>query len=171
MQKKAAAEYDLQAFRDREKEWLERKTKLQELEAEKMKLEHALAQWKVAGSVAQQDLQQCETTITRCQEAEAVMLQCKKGLNAMLDRCTALEELVTRGDYVQTKADYVGVILECLVQGTIDSSLVEPAKTVLQALEAGDDTGLLKQEKFSKDAVVIKGLIDGFAGLSPLSRV
>jgi hypothetical protein len=43
----------------------------------------------------------------------------------MLDKCSHLEELVTRGDYVQTKADYVEVILECLAQGTFNCVLVD----------------------------------------------
>jgi hypothetical protein len=99
------------------------------------------------------------------------MVECKQTLNSMLDKCAHLKELVTRGDYVQTKAHYVEVILECLAQGTFNSVLVDQANVVLQTLEAGDSTGLLKENSLAILEVVVQGLVGGFADLGPFSKM
>ena len=163
---KAEEERLKQAFSEVEAQ----RTASHRLQVRRAQLDMALAQAGLAEQLVSTCLQDCEKIVALCQEAERVMLHCKENMGTMLSRCNYLDQLSARGDYVQTKADYTGMILECIIEGLLDGSLVDLARAVLENLEAGDETNLLQQEPFAKHTTIINTLLIASTVIRPLSK-
>ena len=143
MQKKKAADDSAESLSQRRRQLAEANFKYQELQVRVSELDATIARLKLTEGLTSKAIQECEGTISFCRQTEGLMVQCKSNTTIFRSKCAWLEETVTRKDYIQTKADYVDVLLDCIQYGVFDVSLAAIGKTFLEDLDAGDQSHLL----------------------------
>ena len=94
------------------------------------------------------------------------MVQCKSNTTIVRSKCVWLDELVNGKDYIQTKADYVDVLLDCIQFGVFDVSLAAIGKSILETLDAGDQSYLLQEKDLAHKVSNIKAILTGFDRLN-----
>ena len=94
------------------------------------------------------------------------MVQCKSNTTIVRSKCAWLEELVNGKDYIQSKADYVDVLLDCIQFGVLDVSLAAIGKSILESLHAGDQSHLLQERGRADKVFNIKAILTGFDRLN-----
>ena len=167
LQKQEAAKIDANTLSQRQTLLSEAQTALKEVQVRAAELDLMIAQLTHVEGVADKALQGCENTIALCQNTEVVMLQCKNNTTKIRDKCVWLRELTTGGEYVQTKADYVDVLIDCVQFGIFDKTLAAIGKAIIESLKAGDQTNLLEQKDYAEKVSRTNSVLTGFEHLSP----
>lgn len=165
MKLKEATDVEAEKLSRRQTQLTEAQNKFRKVQIHLSWIDVKIAHLTLIDGTAKKALQDCEKTITFCTQTEGVMAQCKSNMTMIRSKCMWLAELVTRDDYVQTKADYVGVLLDCIQFGILDSRLAATGKTILESLRAGDQTKLLQQKDFARKMLKINVVLTGFDSL------
>ena len=162
LQMKSVAENSAAALALQEKQLAEANTRLHTLQVHASELDVLIARLKLTESQADGSVQECEDTIKFCRQTEGLMTQCKSNTTIVRGKCTWLEELVAGKDYVQSKADYVNVLLDCIQFVTIDVSVAAIVRSILNVLIVGDQTHLLQGKDLSQKVSNVNNILGAF---------